>query len=141
MECYKKKKIPIFICFSIGNVHYELRFNARLTFESYSFHNVYRNKTKSCVRNYNFLKYAYDLEIFHNIVFANNCNSLQSVLNNSVQFHENNGLYLTLNKCYCMTFSRNLYNINYDYQFRKTNISNVSAAVIFNDIITVEGHI
>lgn len=106
---------------------------------------IYINNIKSCFHHSKFLLYADDMKIFLNIKSVADCVHLQEDLNRLVMFCNENGLYFNLEKCCCITFTRNLNSIDYAYQLDGENLKRVNfikdLGIIFDSKLIFDRHV
>jgi hypothetical protein len=72
--------------------------------------------------NVHFLIYADDIKIFFPVKTSNDCDFLQSKLNQFFDWCTLNRLSLNVKKCKCITYSRKLSNIIFNYKFDSQEI-------------------
>ena len=99
----------------------------------------------NCVFDINFLLYADDLKIYLKVDNLHDCYQLQTNIDNLVLWCNNNRLFLHLNKCYLVTYSRKLSPIVHEYFANNKKIDRCSffkdLGVTFDNKITFSLHI
>lgn len=107
--------------------------------------NIYINDISECFKFSKFLMYADDLKIFHTVSHLNDCKHIQDDLDRFLEYCGNNSLYLNLNKCHQMTFSRNSNLITHNYTMQDHNLHTClevkDLGVIFDSKMTFNKHI
>lgn len=87
---------------------------------------IYINKIKLCFKYCSFLCYADDLKIFLRISSVSDCETLQMCITDLIEFCNDNQLFLNLDKCSVLSFSRGATTINYDYRLGNASLNRVS---------------
>jgi hypothetical protein len=83
---------------------------------------LFINDVADVLDDVHFLIYADDIKIFFPVKTSNDCLFLQSKLNQFLNWCNINCLNLNVKKCKCISFSRKLNVINYDYKFDSKDI-------------------
>lgn len=106
---------------------------------------IYINDICECFLYSKFLLYADDLKIFHRIESLEDCEKLQQDLNRVVLFCTENKLNLNLNKCFCISFTKNKSALNYNYLINDNQLERVlqikDLGVIFDCKLAFNLHI
>lgn len=88
---------------------------------------IYLNNMSSCFRYTQFLVYADDLKIFLRINSVEDCIRFQEDLDRLCEFCKKNFLFLNLDKCFKITFTRNRNIINFFYSIDQNQLQQVSS--------------
>lgn len=106
---------------------------------------LYINDINKCLTFSKCLLYADDLKIFGEIRNPTDCIQIQSDLQRVQEFCLKNKLFLNMNKCSVITFTRNLAPINYDYTMNSQILARVNhikdLGVIFDSKLSFSKHI
>lgn len=107
--------------------------------------NIFINNIKVCFKHSKFLLYADDLKVYKRINSIEDSMLLQSDLNRLCKYCQDNLLFLNLEKCHSVTFSRNITTITHIYQLLDTNISRLGSVkdlgVVFDSKLLFNLHI
>lgn len=88
---------------------------------------IYINNISSCFRSAGFLVYADDLKIFLRIRCIEDVALLQEDLDRFCQYCRDNFLFLSLNKCQVISFTRNTNVLLYTYSMNQINLPRVNS--------------
>lgn len=78
-----------------------------------------------CFKNSNHIIYADDTKIYRVIASEFDCQDLQNDLHAFYEYCKKNDLFLNVNKCFVISFSRKITNIHYDYNIAGKQINRV----------------
>lgn len=84
---------------------------------------LFINDVKEIVPNYNILAFEGNLNIFRQISNGSDCLLLQEKLTTSVNWFKSNGLYLNVNKCQSIFFTRSRTLIDHTYSINNIDLS------------------
>lgn len=87
---------------------------------------LFINDVNHCFKYSKFLLYADDLKVFSCIRTINDCCSLQDDLDRLSAYCARNRLQLSAEKCKSITFTKKVYNTNFNYYLHNTPLSPVS---------------
>lgn len=106
---------------------------------------LYVNDITNHIQNSKLLLYADDTKIFRIVKNISDCEKLQDDLNNLVSYCEINNLFLNLDKCNVITFSKKKNVINYSYNLSGKTLNRVTEirdlGVIMDSKLTFIPHI
>ena len=86
---------------------------------------IYINNIINCIKNSNFLLYADDLKIFCKIRNLDDCRRLQCDLDSLADYCRNSSLFLNLDKCVAISFTRNKNVYEYNYTLDTNTLKSV----------------
>lgn len=86
---------------------------------------IYLNNINQCFKTARFLLYADDLKIYSEIKSQEDCHDLQEDLNGFVNYCQRSSLFLNLEKCNIITFTRNKTVFPYDYKIKNCVLKRV----------------
>lgn len=89
------------------------------------FYNAYIYDISNVLHNTHHLLYADDKKIFMRIRSNTDCLALQDSLNQLTEYYTRNKITLSITKCQCISFTRKLKPITFDYKFNNTVIERV----------------
>lgn len=107
--------------------------------------NVYINDVGRCFKFSNFLLYADDLKIYHEVANLLDVRRIQDDLSRFEEYCKDNKLTVNLNKCYHITFSRKRQLINCNFYLNNVVIERAKEVrdlgVIFDDKMIFDSHV
>ena len=77
---------------------------------------IFVNDLPECVKNAECLLFADDFKIFKVISSESDCIALQNDLDSVTHWFSKNKMFLNINKCFTMTFTRRINNLNFQYK-------------------------
>lgn len=89
------------------------------------FYNAYIFDIYTSLSNSHHLLYADDKKIYINVRSVADCERLQDDLNNLHNYYINNRITVSINKCYCISFTRKLKPISFPYTINNIAIERV----------------
>ncbi|KAJ0169577.1 hypothetical protein K1T71_013710 [Dendrolimus kikuchii] len=108
-------------------------------------YNAYIYDINDCLKNSEYLMYADDKKIFFRIKSEIDCLRIQSDLDCLSAYYTKNNINLNIQKCECISFTRKIKPIFYNYNFSGTPIKRVryvrDLGVYFDDKMTMSNHI
>lgn len=106
---------------------------------------LFINDVNTCFRNSKLLLYADDLKVFRPVTNIQDCRLLQEDLDRFTYYCRKNKLQLSINKCSCISFTKNRNAINYAYSLDGILLSRVSVVrdlgILLDDKLHLNGHI
>lgn len=106
---------------------------------------IYLNNIRTCFQHSKFLLYADDLKVYLQINSITDCQNLQEDLNRLVDYCNDNSLFLNLNKCKTITFTRNINQTKFLYTINDVPLCRVTVirdlGVIFDSKLLFDEHI
>lgn len=88
---------------------------------------LFINDIKHCFVNSNFLMYADDMKIYITCKNIHDCYKLQQDLDRFYEYCLKNKLFLSLPKCYTISFTKNKNQIKFNYSINNVNLNEVQS--------------
>lgn len=109
------------------------------------FYNAYLFDIHESFINSEHLMYADDKKIFLKIKSISDCELLQADLDNLTKYYNTNKITVNVNKCQCISYSRKIHPVNFQYNFNGIIINRVKIVrdlgVIFDNKLSFSEHI
>lgn len=106
---------------------------------------IYINDLAECIKYSKFLLYADDLKVFRAVSSLNDCQGIQQDINRIEQYCNRFKLFLNINKCHSITFTKNISPYIFNYQINNEELRRVSEikdlGVIFDSRLSFGHHI
>lgn len=109
------------------------------------FYNAYLFDINSCFSHANHLLYADDKKIYLSIKSLDDCELLQSDLNNLYNYYLKNNISISIHKCQCISFTRKHSPIEYQYHFNGVVVERTELVrdlgILLDSKMTMTNHI
>ena len=106
---------------------------------------IYLNDIANCFKYSKFILYADDLKIFRQIKSSEDCDLIQDDLHRFQNYCRDNSLFINVEKCCVITFTRNRQTFVYNYALNAKTLKKVSEVkdlgVIFDEKLIFDKHI